>query len=55
MCSSDLYLLECMQVFYDELFSYDNPVIGSIYDIANVIYGAAFNPPSSMRTGTDIR
>jgi hypothetical protein len=49
------YLLECMQVFYDELFSYDNPVIGSIYDIANVIYGAAFNPPSSMRTGTDIR
>lgn len=35
-------LYEFMGALYDELFAYDESQYGTIYDIANVIYGAAF-------------
>ena len=31
-----------MGALYDELFEYDEPQYGTIYDIADVVYGAAF-------------
>ncbi len=36
------YLLECMKAQYHHYFCRDDMKLGSIYDIANVIYGAAF-------------
>lgn len=36
------YLYEFMGALYDELFEYDEPQYGTIYDIADVVYGAAF-------------
>lgn len=36
------YLLECMKANYRTLFAYEQTAYGSIYDIADVVYGAAF-------------
>ena len=36
------YLVECMQALFNKHFNYNDPKIGSIYDIADVIYGAPF-------------
>ncbi|MDN0055599.1 restriction endonuclease subunit S [Collinsella ihumii] len=32
-----------MRALYHELFTYDKPEYGTIYDIADIVYGAAFN------------
>ena len=36
------YLVEFMGALYDEVFAYDEPRYGTIYDIADITYGAAF-------------
>ena len=41
--SSNDYLLELMEALYRRYFTYNCQAYGSIYDIADVIYGAAFS------------
>lgn len=46
------YLSEIMEACYRRLFSYSNQRYGSIYDIADVVYGAAFSSKLFNEEGT---
>ena len=41
--STNDYLLQAMEALYRECFTYDDQSFGSIYDIAEVVYGAPFS------------
>lgn len=45
------YLLQAMETLYREYFTYDNQSYGSIYDIAEIVYGAPFSSKRFNETG----